>query len=137
MQEALVQIWKNLPSLRLQSSLKAWLIRILANEVKQQCRKKQVPTVSLEQVPEMVNNLNITETAIMRDEERWQLRQALEILPSEQGEAVVLRYFSDLTVLEIARILSEREGTIKSRLSRALDRLGKFLRDYKEMNVGM
>ncbi|MDD5702235.1 MAG: sigma-70 family RNA polymerase sigma factor [Dehalococcoidales bacterium] len=135
-QETLIQMWKHLPSLRLHGSIRFWLIRIVVNEVKQQFRKKRIPTVPLEQVPEMIDNINTAETAIMRDEERRQLKQALEVLPSEQREAVVLRYFSDLTVPEVARVLGEREGTIKSRLSRALDRLGEILGGDKEREVG-
>jgi RNA polymerase sigma-70 factor (ECF subfamily) len=135
-QEALVQMWKHLPSLRLQGSIKVWLVRIVVNEVKQQFRKKQVPTVPLEQSFEVIDNLNAADAAIMREEEHQQLRQALEMLPSEQREAVVLRYFSELTVPEVARVLGEREGTVKSRLSRALDRLGEILRGDGEREAG-
>lgn len=127
-QAALVQMWKKLPSLRRDGSLKAWLIRIVVNEVNQQRRKKQLPTMSLEQVSEIPDGLPEVETVLLRDEERQRIRQALEILPVEQREAVVLRYFSDLTVPEIAVVMGECEGTIKSRLSRALVRLGEVLR---------
>jgi RNA polymerase sigma-70 factor (ECF subfamily) len=127
-QEALIQIWRHLPSLRLQSSIKAWLVRIVVNEVKQQFRKKQVPMVPLEEVSESPGELNEAEKAMIRDEERQGIRQALDRLPPEQREAVILRYFSNLTVPEIAAAMNQREGTIKSRLSRALDRLGEMLR---------
>jgi RNA polymerase sigma-70 factor, ECF subfamily len=50
-QGALIQMWKKLPSLRLHSNLKAWLVRIVVNEVNQQRRKKRLTTVSLEQAP--------------------------------------------------------------------------------------
>jgi RNA polymerase sigma-70 factor, ECF subfamily len=53
----------------------------------------------------------------------------LASLPPELREAVVLRYFSDLTVPEVAAVLRQRQGTIKSRLSRALDRLSKILKE--------
>jgi RNA polymerase sigma-70 factor (ECF subfamily) len=135
-QETLVKMWKHLPSLRIGGSIKIWLIRIVANEVKQQFRKKRVPTVPLELVAEEMNSFNEVETAIVRDEEHQQIRQALEMLPSEQREAVVLRYFSELTVPEVARVLGKREGTVKSRLSRALDRLGGILRGDIEREVG-
>ncbi|MFC1910377.1 RNA polymerase sigma factor [Chloroflexota bacterium] len=135
-QETLVQMWKHLPSLRIGGSIKIWLIRIVVNEVKQQFRKKRVPTVPLELVAEEMNGLNEVETAIMRDEEHQQIKQALEMLPSEQREAVVLRYFSELTVPEVARVLGKREGTVKSRLSRALDRLGEILRGDIEREGG-
>jgi len=122
-QEALIQMWKHLPSLHLHGSFKAWIVRIVVNEVKQQFRKKQVPTVPLEQVAEIADDFDGTETAMVHDEERQQLKQALEKLPSEQRETLVLRYFSELTVPEIATVTGQREGTIKSRMSRGLERL--------------
>ena len=126
-QVALVQMWKKLPSLRRSGSLKAWLVRIVINEVNQLHRKKRLPTVPLEQAPEILDDSDEAETALIRDEDHQRLRQALEVLPSEQREAVVLRYFSDLTVPEVASVMGQHEGTIKSRLSRALSRLGEVL----------
>ncbi len=135
-QEALVQMWKYLPSLRFHGSLKAWLVRIVVNEVKQQLRKRRLPVIPLEQSTEVAADPEEAEIEIVRHEEHRQLRQALERLPSEQREAVVLRYFSDLTVPEVAVATGEREGTIKSRLSRALDRLGEILRRDKTWGEG-
>jgi RNA polymerase sigma-70 factor, ECF subfamily len=128
-QGALVQMWKNLPRLRLRGSLKSWLVRILINEVKQQARKKRIPTVPLEQDSYHVDCLAEAETEVMRHEERQILKQALECLPPEQREIVVLHYYSDLTVPEVAAIMGKHTGTIKSRLSRALDRLGEILKE--------
>jgi RNA polymerase sigma-70 factor (ECF subfamily) len=127
MQEALIQIWKYLPSLRQDTSLKSWLLRIVVNEVNQQRRKKQVSTVPLEYVPEIADEVDNAETTMLRNEAHQNLRRAVESLPLEQKKAVILRYFSDLTVPEVAAVLGKREGTIKSRLSRGLNRLGKIL----------
>ncbi|MFP3974874.1 MAG: RNA polymerase sigma factor [Dehalococcoidia bacterium] len=127
-QGALVRIWEKLPSFRAHGSLKAWLVRIVVNEVNQQRRKKQPPVVSLEHAPEVPNDPPEIEEALFHDEERQRLRQALETLTAEQREVVVLRYFSELTVPEVAAVMGKREGTIKSRLSRALDQLGEILR---------
>lgn len=130
-QGALIQMWKHLPSLRLHGSLKSWLVRVVVNEVKQQLRKKRVPTVSLEQASEVAGDPKEIETTLAQNEERQHLRLAIQMLPAKQREVVVLRYFSDLTVPEVATVMGEREGTIKSRLSRALDRLGEILRSDK------
>jgi len=135
-QEALIQIWEHIPSFRLKSSLKTWMVRIVVNEVKQQFRKKRVPTVPLEQASEVVEDLNKAETAMIRNEESQHLRQTLKLLSQEQREAVVLRYFSELTIPEIAAVTSEREGTIKSRLSRALSHLGEILRSDRTWEGG-
>ena len=127
-QEALIQMWKHLPSLRLHSSFKAWIVRIVINEVKQQLRRKQMPTVPLEQASEVTGDLDKAEAAMIQNEERQRLRQVLEMLPKEQREAVVLRYFSELTIPEIAVVTGSRGGTIKSRLSRAMSHLRELLR---------
>jgi RNA polymerase sigma-70 factor (ECF subfamily) len=131
LQEAVVKIWQCLPSLRRHSSLKAWLLRIVVNEVKQQLRKRQVPILPLEEAPEPAGNPDETgEAMVLRLEEYRYLRQALGTLPPEQQETIVLRYYSGMTVPEIAAVMGQREGTIKSRLSRALERLGDVLRGY-------
>ena len=71
--------------------------------------------------------LDEADTALIRSEERLSLRLALNRLQPDQREAVVLRYYSELTVPEIAAVTDQREGTIKARLSRALDHLGEIL----------
>jgi len=132
-QAALVRAWQCLPSLRVESNLKVWLIRIVINEVKQQYRKKKLPEVPLDQVPEPVaGDPPEIETRILREEEHRQLRQAIEMLPAEQKEAVMLRYFGELTVPEVASVMKCREGTIKSRLNRALGRIKEILDTDKD-----
>lgn len=126
-QEALIQVWKHLPSFHLKSSIKTWLVRIVINEVKQQFRKKKLPVIPLESVNEETGMPDEADTALIRSEERLSLRLALNRLQPDQREAVVLRYYSELTVPEIAAVTDQREGTIKARLSRALDHLGEIL----------
>jgi RNA polymerase sigma-70 factor (ECF subfamily) len=126
-QRSLLQMWKHISSLRLRSSLKAWLIRIVINEVNQ--RKKRLPVVSVEEIPEVAGDPDETETTAISNERNRRLRKALEVLSNDQRQVIILRYFSDLTVPEIAAATGTREGTVKSRLSRALDRLGEVLRD--------
>lgn len=128
LQEALVKVWKHLPSLRLHGSLKAWLLRIVVNEVNQQFRKRRVQTLPLEKASELAGDPDEVGETLIRQEEYQFLRQALGMLPPDQKETVVLRFYSGLTVPEIAAVMGQREGTIKSRLSRALDRLGNILR---------
>jgi RNA polymerase sigma-70 factor (ECF subfamily) len=126
-QETLIRMWNHLPSLRQDVSLKAWLVRIVVNEVNRQRRKKQLPTVPLDNVPDIADDCENAATTMIRNEDHQNLRRALELLPSEVREVIVLRYFSDLTIPEIAIVMGKPEGTIKSRLSRALVRLNEIL----------
>ncbi len=57
------------------------------------------------------------------------VRQALLQLPVAQREVVVLRYFSDMSVEEIAALLGEKFETVKSRLRYAFARLRTTLAD--------
>jgi RNA polymerase sigma-70 factor (ECF subfamily) len=126
-QEALFRIWRGLPSFRPGGSFKAWLVRILVNEVKQLYRKRRVQTAPLGEATALSGNPDEPVEAMLREEERHQLRQGLERLQEEHREVLILRYYADLTVPEIAKALGCREGTVKSRLHRALNRLGDVL----------
>jgi RNA polymerase sigma-70 factor (ECF subfamily) len=135
-QRAMIKVWKHIPSLRLRSSFKSWLMRILVNEVNQMHRKKHLPAISLEDAPEAAGDPDEAEIIAIRSEQRRSLRQAMEMLTDEQREAVILRYYSELSFPEIAIVTGTREGTIKSRLSRALDRLGEILRNRETGKQG-
>jgi RNA polymerase sigma-70 factor (sigma-E family) len=55
------------------------------------------------------------------------LRSALDALPPRQRATVVLRYYCDLPVEEVATVLSCSEGTVKSQSARGLDALRRIL----------
>jgi RNA polymerase sigma factor (sigma-70 family) len=57
------------------------------------------------------------------------VRGALADLPSEQREAIVLRYFADLTFREIADVLGCPLQTVATRVRRGLDRIKRDLED--------
>jgi RNA polymerase sigma-70 factor (ECF subfamily) len=63
--------------------------------------------------------------------ERADLRDALATLPATYREVVVLHYFADLPVEEVAALLEVPTGTVKSRLSRARTALADRLGDYR------
>ena len=105
------------------------MFKILLNKARKHYRRRQVETVTLEEAIEVPENANAPEETVEREEEAHRLRQALDHLTSHHREALMLRYYNDLTVPEIAKVLGCREGTIKSRLSRALSRLEQILSD--------
>lgn len=63
-----------------------------------------------------------------------QLRRLIKALPSGEGEALYLFYLEDLSVAEIATVQEVPTGTVKSRLSRARDRLRKEIEPPNEVN---
>ena len=63
----------------------------------------------------------------VRSAERARMLSAIDSLPRRQREAVVLRYYEDLPVTEIASMLDTSPGSISSALTRALDTLATTL----------
>jgi RNA polymerase sigma factor (sigma-70 family) len=61
--------------------------------------------------------------------ERERLRAALQLLRPEQRAAIVLRYFEDLSEADTAQALGVAVGTVKSMVSRGMERLRKELED--------
>jgi len=72
------------------------------------------------------------EILMMRVDEQNLVRQAIESLPIEFREVVVLRVFDELSYREIADVVNIPKGTVMSRLSRARIHLRQIL--YEEMD---
>lgn len=68
-----------------------------------------------------------SEQAVMVREDRRELQVALATLSPRRREAIVLRYWLDMSEREMAAIMGVSPGTVKSLVSRGLDALGKAL----------
>lgn len=122
MQEAFLSAWRGIRGFRLGNPFKPWLVRILVNAVLSQQRRRVLPTVGLDgSGPDDLVSSHIGPSSALDDlENRMELRRAIAGLTPDHRQVVALRYFTDLTVPEVARSLGVREGTVKSRLHRAL-----------------
>ncbi len=122
LQEALLSAWRGVRTFRHGSPVKPWLLRILVNSVLAQQRKRAIPTVQLEDYLQQEPEPQASDPQHSLDalENRLALRRAMASLTPEHRQVVALRYFAGLTVPETARALGLREGTVKSRLHRAL-----------------
>lgn len=120
-QEGILKAYQNLKSLRKPETFAAWLTRIVHNAALDLVRKRR-PTQNLEE-------LELPAPEGLSPEERMDLRAALERLPERDRSLVALRYFDGLSNREIARQLELSEGTVASRLSRAIARMRKELKE--------
>ena len=124
-QEALLSAWRGIGGFQRGRPFKPWLLRILVNAVLSHQRRRTVPMVALDGNGPEIPEVEPSDPAATLDrlEDRLALRRAIELLSPDHREVVALRYFAGLTVPEVARALSTREGTVKSRLHRALSQL--------------
>ena len=75
------------------------------------------------------------EALLLQSSDSQMVRQALEELPAEFREVLVLREFEELSYKEIARITDLPLGTVMSRLARARKRLKLALTNHKYEEV--
>lgn len=105
----------------------AWLYRIAANETNMYFRKEnRYKFASLEEFPEL-GGIPVPPheegTHIDTDLEYTVVQKALTKMDPVDQTIISLRFFEDKTIAEIAQVTESREGTVKSRLSRALKKL--------------
>ena len=133
-QEAFLSAWRGIRTFRRGRPVKPWLMRILVNSVLGQQRRRRLATVPLEEsLP--VQAPSSGADSIEASEDRQAVRDALAQLTPEHRQVVVLRYFADLTVPQVARSAGVREGTVKSRLHRALRQMRELLEQSGVMEV--
>ena len=132
-QETLVKAWDKHASFQPGTNLKAWLFTILRNEFYSQMRKRGrevqdtdgAMTARLAVHPSQQGKLDLQD-----------FRAALEQLPEDQREAIILIGASGFSYEEAAEICQCAVGTIKSRVSRARTRLQDILKVSGEAEYG-
>jgi RNA polymerase sigma-70 factor (ECF subfamily) len=122
-QETFCRALAALPDFRGEAGVYTWLFTIMRNVyLKQRRREGRLLHFLARQsrVPHAEDN----------PAERWErqgsqthLLKALQKLPAKQREVIILRFVNDMKIAEIARMLSLPEGTVKSRLFKAGNRL--------------
>ena len=125
-QEAFVKAYRALPRFRRGAALRPWLLQIVANEARNRRRvANRHARLALRSASEARPGeaAPSPEAAALDAETRTRLLDAVETLREEERAVVACRYFLDLSEAETAAALGIRRGTVKSRLSRALDRL--------------
>jgi len=117
-QETILAAFSNIKQLKEPRYFKTWLIKILINKCNDIIRDNKILYVddytSLEKT-----NLTYSENL----DEKLDFEGVLDKLNYEYRLVVVMYYVNRFTTKEISEILNEKEGTIKSRLSRARQRL--------------
>lgn len=126
-QETFLLAWRSLRSFRTGASFKPWVVKILVNRILEERRKRRAPQAQALQGKAELPGADDPEQDALSQEERRRVRRAIDTLGQEARDAILLRYHSELTVPEIARALGWREGTVKSRLHRAQNRLRELL----------
>lgn len=100
-------------SIKKEKYVDTWIYRIVINTAVDFIRSKQKESLEIYE----------EDTGVYDKYEEYDLRQAMEKLDSAEKSIVILKYFEDLKLDEIADVMNENVNTIKSKLYRALKKL--------------
>ncbi|NOZ22111.1 MAG: sigma-70 family RNA polymerase sigma factor [Planctomycetes bacterium] len=124
-QETFLRVLKNAPSYSYPRRFSSWIYAIARNICLDFLRKKRpVLRDNDPAATEAAANKSPLATLI-QDEEEQRLAEAIQVLPDEFREVLILRTFQDLSYFEIAEVVGCNESTARSRMDYALRDLRK------------
>ena len=134
LQDTFVSIYKNAKTLSDSEKLKPWIFSILKNTsyTSYKKRKREFPDEFI------LDKTEKSPTYLVEDEiaEKSEIQDALMTLKEKEREVLVLYYYNDFSIEEIASICKTFQGTVKSRLHRARKNLKKELLKTQEEYEG-
>jgi RNA polymerase sigma-70 factor (ECF subfamily) len=123
-QEALARAWERSDRGERIDSLEGWVTRVAMNLSRSRFRRIRAEARARERLSAQGRG-PLTDAQTV--ETRLDVAKALAALPRQQRAAAVLRYYLDMDVREIARVLGISEGTAKTTLFRARRKLAAAL----------
>ncbi|ANG84510.1 RNA polymerase sigma factor [Microbacterium aurantiacum] len=129
-QDAFTTAWKQLPSLRDGSAVRAWLMRIASREAFARLRRRTAD-VPIEDVPLVQSAHPDPEVRAVRQAQLAALSAALDELPEDQRRAWLLREVADLSYAEIAEEMTTSASTVRGLLSRARSSIAIRMEDWR------
>jgi RNA polymerase sigma-70 factor (ECF subfamily) len=129
-QDALVKAYRSIGRFQVESPFRPWLLSIVRHEALNRVRGNKRRDRLATQVgrdPVSGDAALSPETVVLTEEEGQRLLARIDDLPERYRSVVIHRYLLDLSEQETAQVLGVPAGTVKSRTSRALERLRKGL----------
>lgn len=131
LQDAFVTACRKAHQLRSKENPFPWLARIVINECKSKKRRRK--EITMLHQPESVDG---PEEIIVKEEMTRRVHQAVMVLPEKYRIPVILHYFEDMQLDDIAGTLKENPGTIRTRISRARQKLAKIMEEGDCSDLG-
>ena len=119
---AVLKAYQQIHSLKHPEYFRTWLIRIVIN-VSHDELKKFICHSRLEEYSEEVSGNGVSL------EEKFDISAAIGQLSEKYRMVIILKYFNELSVKEIADVMNMPEGSVKAYLSRARNELKKLLKE--------
>lgn len=126
-QETILNAYKSVHTLREPRYFKTWLFRILINECNTMLSRRSLSTAYAEVPSEKREHSSPYDEVDMRE--------AVDHLEESKRIVVVLHYFEDLSLRQVADALNISESAVKMRLTRARQELYQKFKNFREVNL--
>lgn len=128
-QQACLQMQRKLGQLTDLYSFRTWLYRIVMNCCHEEARSRSRRLTHMEQFFRQPRSASApaADRPLLEEEKRRQVLDALQRIPPEQREVIIMKEYEELTFREIAALLELSENTVKSRLYYGLKALRRLL----------
>jgi RNA polymerase sigma factor (sigma-70 family) len=131
-QEAFVDAFRELRSLRESAAFGSWLRTIVFKHCDRLTRRKRLPISGLESALDVASPGPSPHEALETRETREALRNAIAMLSDAQQQAVLLFYMGDCSITEIAAFLGVTSNAVKTRLYSARQHLKRHMGDIEQ-----
>ncbi len=131
-QEAFVEVYRTLPSLRTPQGFAAWLRKIVFKHCDRLTRGRQITTVPIETAENVASSEPPVEQAAEGRETQEQVQEAIQGLPEGERQVVGLFYMGGYSHREIAEFLGISTALVKSRLHQGRGRLKERMTTMKD-----
>lgn len=120
-QEAFARAYIHLAGFDPRREFFTWLYTVALNVVRNHLKRKSPAAHQVRSGDDPAAAEAAPEQQVEKREQAWRIQAILKVLPLECREALVLRFFQDLSFREVAAVLGIREGAAKMRAYRALE----------------
>lgn len=134
-QEVFVTVYRKLDTFQGKSTLRSWVYAIAINKCKDYLRSWKVRNIKLkgklEQFVKSAAHSYTPEQHIIEKNEEQQLLNQVLSLPIKYREVIILYYFEEFSVHEIADFLSINQNTVRTRLNRGRGKLKNIIQSER------
>ncbi len=123
-QETFLRVYQHYGDFNNRSSLKTWILQIAINLCRNQMRTRWWKNRSRTEIGEI--RTDEYEDSFL---EREMILEEIGKLPPKYKEVILLYYYQELTITEIAEVIGEKESAVKARLVRARNKLKPELKE--------
>jgi RNA polymerase sigma factor (sigma-70 family) len=124
-QEVFMKMLKRIDTFQEKAQFKTWLYTVAVNHCTDYFRSKSYQVTKMTEELDEQHSQDLAEVSYIfeKKEMRRKIKAAIDSLPDYQSDTILLKYYHDLKIKEIALIMKTSESTVKSRLRQGMEKL--------------